>query len=102
MDRGHKEPWTGGPSFPAPRLYTVVSTTRILRRPAVDQLETYARAAASLTGLPIDEAWWPGVVRHLGVLCDRAALVAAVDMAAPRVVSGFGPGSASAAGGEGS
>jgi hypothetical protein len=49
----------------------------------VDELETYARAAARQTGLTIDEAWWPGVVRHLGVLLDRAALVAAVDVQAP-------------------
>jgi hypothetical protein len=49
----------------------------------VDELETYARAAARLTGLTIDEAWWPGVARHLGVLLDRAALVAAVAVEAP-------------------
>jgi hypothetical protein len=46
----------------------------------VDELETYARAAAQLTGLEVEDAWWPGVVRHLRVLCDNAARVAAVDL----------------------
>jgi hypothetical protein len=36
-------------------------------------LDGYARAAALATGLTIDDAWWPGVVRHLGVLIERAA-----------------------------
>jgi hypothetical protein len=49
----------------------------------VDQLEAYARAAARQSGLTIDDAWWPAVVRHLGVLFDRAALVAAVPVEAP-------------------
>jgi Protein of unknown function (DUF4089) len=49
----------------------------------VDELETYARAAATLAGLEIQDAWWPGVVGHLKVLCDNAALVEAVDLAAP-------------------
>jgi hypothetical protein len=63
-------------------LYTVVST-------AMDELETYARAAARVTDLEIDELWWPGVVRHLAVLFDRAALVEAVDLdAAPPVAAG--------------
>jgi hypothetical protein len=53
------------------------------RRPAVDELETYARAAARLSRLEIEDAWWPAVRRHLGVLMDRAALVAAVDLAPP-------------------
>ena len=35
--------------------------------------DDYARAAARAAGLTIDDAWWPGVVRHLGVLIDRAA-----------------------------
>ena len=47
---------------------------------AMDELETYARATARVTDLEIDEVWWPGVVRHLAVLFDRAALVEAVDM----------------------
>jgi hypothetical protein len=65
-------------------MYTVVSTeVRPLRRPAVDELETYARAAAQLLDLEIEEAWWPGVVRHLGVLRDNAARVQAVDLAEP-------------------
>lgn len=46
----------------------------------MDELETYARAAAALNELEIDDAWWPGVLRHVGVLFDRAALVAAVDL----------------------
>ena len=32
-----------------------------------------------LAALEIDEAWWPGVLRHLRVLIDNAALVEAVD-----------------------
>jgi Protein of unknown function (DUF4089) len=36
-------------------------------------LEAYARAAALLAGLEIDEAWWPAVFRHLDVLIQRAA-----------------------------
>jgi hypothetical protein len=46
----------------------------------VDELDTYARAAARLAALEIDEAWWPGVLRHLTVLCDNAALVEAVEL----------------------
>jgi hypothetical protein len=49
----------------------------------VDELDTYARAAARLGRLEIDEAWWPGVLRHLAVLCDNARLVEAVDIAVP-------------------
>ena len=49
----------------------------------MDALEAYARATASLNRLEIDDAWWPSVVRHLGVLFDRAALVEAVDLDAP-------------------
>lgn len=45
----------------------------------MDELETYARAAAGLAGLEIDAAWWPAVNRHLGVLLDRAAVVEAAD-----------------------
>ena len=46
----------------------------------MDELDTYARAAARLAALEIDEAWWPGVLRHLEVLCDNAALVEAVEL----------------------
>jgi hypothetical protein len=49
----------------------------------VDELETYARAAASLADLEIDDEWWPGVVRHLTVLFERAALVEAFDLDEP-------------------
>ncbi len=49
----------------------------------MDELERYARAAARLSGLEIDDAWWPAVVRHLAVLFDRAALVEAVDLDPP-------------------
>ncbi len=45
----------------------------------MDELDGYARAAARLAGLEIDEAWWPGVLLHLGVLLDNAALVEAID-----------------------
>jgi len=45
----------------------------------VDELDTYARAAARLASLEIEEAWWPGVLRHLRVLCDNAAMVEAID-----------------------
>ncbi len=36
-------------------------------------LEAYARAAALLWGLEIDDAWWPGVLHHLDVLIERSA-----------------------------
>ena len=36
-------------------------------------LKAYARAAALLLGLEIDDAWWPAVFRHLDVLIQRAA-----------------------------
>jgi hypothetical protein len=49
----------------------------------VDELETYARATAGINRLHIDDAWWPSVLRHLGVLFDRAALVEAFDPGAP-------------------
>jgi len=45
----------------------------------VEELDTYARAAAGLAALEIDEAWWPGVLRHLKVLVDNAAMVEAID-----------------------
>jgi hypothetical protein len=61
----------------------------------VDELDTYARAAARLSRLEIDDAWWPGVRRHLGVLFDRAALFEAVDLADP---AGPAPGAAAANG----
>jgi len=48
----------------------------------VDELDTYARAAAGLAGLEIREAWWPGVRRHLKVLLDNAALVEAAGLSA--------------------
>jgi 1-carboxybiuret hydrolase subunit AtzG-like protein len=53
----------------------------------VDQLDTYARAAARLAGLEIDDAWWPGVERHLTVLLDNAALVEAVDLPSLRAAT---------------
>jgi hypothetical protein len=54
----------------------------------VDDLDTYARAAAHLSGLEIEEGWWPGVLRHLAVLVDRIALVETVDLdAIPPVVA---------------
>ncbi|MEA2297854.1 MAG: 1-carboxybiuret hydrolase subunit AtzG-like [Solirubrobacteraceae bacterium] len=43
----------------------------------MDELDTYARAAARLGALEIEDAWWPGVLRHLAGLFERAALVAA-------------------------
>lgn len=36
-------------------------------------VERYARGAAHAAGITVDDAWWPGVVRHLGVLLERAA-----------------------------
>jgi hypothetical protein len=56
----------------------------------VDELETYARAAARLGGIEVDEAWWPGVVRHLGVLVDNAALVERVELVALDALGGPG------------
>jgi hypothetical protein len=46
----------------------------------VDELDTYARAAARLGRLEVDDAWWPGVLRHLDVLLANAALVEAVEL----------------------
>jgi hypothetical protein len=42
-------------------------------------LDAYARAGAAVAGLSIDEAWWPAVLRHLGILLDHAAVVEAFD-----------------------
>jgi hypothetical protein len=47
-----------------------------------DDLEGFARAAATLADLEIDEAWWPAVVRHLDVLVERASEVASFDTGA--------------------
>jgi transcriptional regulator with GAF, ATPase, and Fis domain len=41
--------------------------------PDVSEIEHYARAAGAAAGLAIDEAWWPGVVRHLEAILERAA-----------------------------
>jgi hypothetical protein len=38
--------------------------------PPREDVESYARGAARLRGLSIDEAWWPGVLRHLTLLLD--------------------------------
>jgi hypothetical protein len=55
----------------------------------LDELDTYARAAARVSDLEIEDVWWPGVLRHLAVLFDRAALVDAVDLdAAPTMAAG--------------
>ncbi len=43
------------------------------------ELDGYARAAALVAGLPIDDAWWPSIVRHLGVLMAHAASLEAQD-----------------------
>jgi hypothetical protein len=39
----------------------------------LEDIDHYARVAAALTGLTIEEAWWPGVRRHLGILFEHAA-----------------------------
>jgi hypothetical protein len=39
----------------------------------VSDIERYARGAGAAAGLAIDEAWWPGVVGHLGAILERAA-----------------------------
>ncbi|MDQ6617547.1 MAG: DUF4089 domain-containing protein [Actinomycetota bacterium] len=44
------------------------------------ELERYARAAALAAGLPIDDNWWPAVVRHLGVILTRAASLESIDL----------------------
>jgi hypothetical protein len=55
----------------------------------LDELDTYARAAARVSDLEIEDVWWPGVLRHLAVLFDRAALVDAVDLdAVPPMAAG--------------
>ena len=46
------------------------------------ELEAYARAAAVMAGLEIDEQWWPSVVRHLAALMERASTVESFDLAA--------------------
>lgn len=38
-------------------------------------IEAHARAAAALAGLTIEDAWWPGVLRHLTVLIEQGRLV---------------------------
>ena len=40
-----------------------------------DDLEDYARSAALAAGLEIDDAWWPTVVRHLGMLMEATESV---------------------------
>jgi hypothetical protein len=57
--------------LPKPRFRQDV----LVRNPTPEDpdLDGYARAAALAAGLSIDDAWWPGVVRHLGVLMARAA-----------------------------
>lgn len=60
-------------------------------------VEGYARTAARLAGLVIDDSWWPAVVRHLGVLLERAASLETVPLPAdPGPV--FRPGPAPEAG----
>jgi hypothetical protein len=41
------------------------------------ETESFVRAAALLSGLPIEPEWWPEVVRNTRVLRDAAALVQA-------------------------
>ncbi len=36
-------------------------------------VESYARAAATMVGITVDDDWWPSVVRHLTVMLERAA-----------------------------
>jgi Protein of unknown function (DUF4089) len=42
-----------------------------VRDPA--EIGAYARAAARMSGLDIDEEWWPSVCAHLGTLLEHAA-----------------------------
>lgn len=46
-------------------------------------LEGFARAAARVAGLEIDEAWWPGVVGHLGILLARSASLESAELDLP-------------------
>ncbi len=46
-------------------------------------LESYARAAARAAGLPIEDAWWPDVIRHLGGMLSRAAAIESVGIDLP-------------------
>lgn len=46
-----------------------------MSQPSSELIDAHARAAAALIDLPIDDAWWPEVVRHLTVLMDQARLV---------------------------
>jgi hypothetical protein len=43
-------------------------------------LDQYARAAARVMGLGIHDAWWPGVLLHLGTLLEHAAVLEAADI----------------------
>lgn len=43
-------------------------------------LAGYAKAAALAAGLEVDDAWWPGVIRHLGALLARAASLEGIDL----------------------
>jgi hypothetical protein len=42
---------------------------------SAELVEMHARALAALAGLTIEDAWWPAVLRHLGVLVEQAGLV---------------------------
>lgn len=55
-------------------------------------VDVYARSAAHLTGLSVDDAWWPGVRRHLATLLDHAALLETNDInSATTVATVFEP-----------
>jgi hypothetical protein len=51
--------------------------------PEVSDIERYARSAAAAAGLAIDEAWWPGIVGHLGAIMERAATLEAGEVDLP-------------------
>lgn len=48
-----------------------------------NELQQYARAAAAMAGLAIDEAWWPGVIGHLGALMHRVESLASAELELP-------------------
>jgi len=58
---------------------TVVPTPE----PNAGDVARYARAAARLAGLTVDDAWWPSVIRHLTVLLERAGSLEAEGIELP-------------------
>lgn len=44
-----------------------------------EQLALYARHAADLLDVEVEDDWWPGVLSYLALFLSRADIVAAAD-----------------------